>query len=154
MRSIIYFEKEYSVHEFIKLNVIANRGTQNNIDKNEMLQYCEADGIEITGKESKEELFEIMCENGYTDEKWEMIAGVGVSSLDIQKEFNISHQDVKRLEKFGVLKVVGSYRTRAYGKYIYPPLYSVIQFAETTQEQMNDWLRQYPKGTRMKKLTN
>lgn len=149
MRKINYFDKEYTLHEFIELNVLANRGTQNNIDKAVMIEYCKNDNIKITGKESKKELFELMCENGYSDEKWEEIAGIGVVSGAYQKQFNITHADVKRLEKFNVLKVVGTLRTRAYGKYIYSPLYSVSQFFTYEQNDIDRLLLLYPKGKRL-----
>lgn len=38
------------------------------------------------------------------------------------------------LEKKGILKVVGEYRFRAYGKYMYAPLYDIFQFASIPEE--------------------
>ena len=58
----------------------------------------------------------------------------GVSSKNYQDTFAITHKDVKRLEKKGILKVVGEYRFRAYGKYMYAPLYDIFQFASIPEE--------------------
>lgn len=88
-------------------------------------------------------------ENGVTCE--EMARHVGVSSQIYQKTFGISHQDVKRLEKHGVLKVVSYYQYRAFGDYHFAPLYDVYQFGRMTDKDMQNLLEEYPKGKKVKK---
>lgn len=80
---------------------------------------------------------------------WQRNLG-GVSSQVYQNTFNITHQDVKRLEKHGVLKKVGEYRFRAYGRYNYAPLYDVYQYAQMTENDMQDLLKKYPKGKKVR----
>lgn len=153
LRKITYFGQEYTPHEYIKLNVVTNRGSHNNIDRAVMVEYCKGDNIPITGKESKAELFDIMCENGYTDERWEEIAKVGVISTDYQKEFGISHTDVKRLEKFQAIKTIAFISSRAYGKHMHTPLYSLSQFLSFNQNDIDALLLEYPKGKRINSTT-
>lgn len=66
--------------------------------------------------------------------------GVGVSSQVYQAAFNITHKDIKRLEK-RYPKKVGEYRFRAFGRYNYAPLYDVYQYAQMTDEAMGDMLK-------------
>ena len=49
--------------------------------------------------------------------------------------------DVKCLERNGVLKKVGKYRFRAFGKYNYAPLYDLYQYAQMTDDAMEDMLK-------------
>ena len=41
----------------------------------------------------------------------------------------------------GVLKKVGKYRFRAFGKYNYAPLYDLYQYAQMTDDAMEDMLK-------------
>lgn len=52
----------------------------------------------------KEELFDLLCNNGFEYKQFANLFGIGVSSQVYQSAFNITHQDVKRLERNGVLK--------------------------------------------------
>lgn len=78
--------------------------------------------------------------------------GIGVTSSLYQQTFGITHQEVKRLERLGVLRVVGYYFPREYGKDLKVPFYDIKQYENMTQEEMDDLLRKYPKGTRRKSL--
>lgn len=92
-------------------------------------------------------LFSVLLNNtDYDLRKLAHLKNIGVSSQDYQREFGISHQEVKRLEKFGVLQVVDTYRVRNYGKYLFVPLYDVCQFEDMTTEDMQQFLEKYPKG--------
>lgn len=52
----------------------------------------------------KEELFDLLCNNGFEYKQFADLFGIGVSSQVYQSAFNITHQDVKCLERNGVLK--------------------------------------------------
>ncbi len=90
-------------------------------------------------------MFDLLINNGFTYKKLAESFEVGVSSQVYQKTFNITHQDVKRLERRGILKKVGEYRFRAFGKYNYAPLYDVYQYAEMTDDDMRNMLKEYPR---------
>lgn len=77
--------------------------------------------------------------------------GIGVTSSLYQQTFGMTHQDVKRLERLGALRVVGGYFHREYGKNLKVPFYDIKQFENMTQEEMDDLLKKYPKGVRRKR---
>lgn len=107
--------------------------------------------LDYKKKMKKNEIFDLLIENGCEYKQLAEEFGVGVSSHIYQSTFNISHQDVKRLEKHGALKKVGEYRFRAYGKYNYAPLYDVYQYAQMSDNYMHDLLKKYPKGKKLNK---
>lgn len=137
MRKIKYFDKELTVEEFVKKEICKNGGTQSVAFKDSLIGLCESLKIPCNDKMSKNELFDLLVTNGHDYRDFAEKFGVGVSSQVYQKEFNITHKDVKRMEKKGILKVVGEYRFRAYGKYMYAPLYDVYQFCEITEKELN-----------------
>ena len=92
-------------------------------------------------KKKKEEVFGLLINNGFEYKQLAEMFGVGVSSQVYQAAFNITHKDIKRLEKNGILKKVGEYRFRAFGRYNYAPLYDVYQYAQMTDEAMGDMLK-------------
>ena len=75
--------------------------------------------------------------------------GIGVRSTDYQRTFQITHADVKRLEKFEALNVIGTYVVRDYGKYLDCPIYDLEQFDAMTEKDMQKLLEEYPKGKRI-----
>ena len=133
MRKINYFDREVTVEEYVK----------------SLYEMCQERGIPCKKSLPKEEFWNFLMEDGVTCE--EMAKHVGVSSQVYQKAFGISHQDVKRLERHGVLKVVSHYQYRAFGDYHLAPLYDVYQFGRMTDEDMQKLLEEYPKGKRVKK---
>lgn len=140
MRNIKRFDKEYSIEEYIKIEILSNRGTQCMAFSEDLRYLCEKANIPVTGKETKEAMYDKLISNGYTPKMLAEEFGVGVSSQVYQQEFNITHKDVKRLEKSGKIRKVGEYRFRAYGKYLYAPLYDAYQFASMTENEMQDML--------------
>lgn len=152
MRNINYFGEDISVEEYVKKEICKNSGTQSIAFKPQLISLCNSVGIEYEDKMSKAELFELLINNGYEYKQLAEQFGVGVSSQVYQNAFNITHQDVKRLGKHGVLKKVGEYRFRAYGKYNYAPLYDIYQYAQLTDDDMEKLLKEYPKGKKMNKV--
>ena len=150
MKRINYFGEEFSIEEFVKKEICKNSGTQSVAFKEELISLCESIGIDYEKKMCKAELFDLLINNGCEYKQLAEKFGVGVSSQVYQNTFNITHQDVKRLEKHGVLKKVGEYRFRAYGRYNYAPLYDVYQYAQMTENDMQDLLKKYPKGKKVR----
>ena len=109
--------------------------------KNSLFHYAALQGIECNEKMKKEELFDLLCNNGFEYKQFADLFGIGVSSQVYQRAFNITHQEVKRLERNGVLKIVGKYRFRAFGKYCYAPLYDLYQYAQMTDDEMKNMLK-------------
>ena len=60
----------------------------------------------------------------------------------------VTNADIKRLEKFEILKVIGYQEFRAYGKLKYASIYDLEQFMNMTEEQIKSYLKEYPKGKR------
>ena len=150
MRKIKTSYAEYTVEQYIAKEVCANKGTNSTVYKGKLFKMCEERGIETKKSATKEELYKLLSENGVTAHEFALENGIGVGSVVYQNTFNITHADVKRLERIGILKVVGWQQYRAFGDYQYAPLYDIIQFAELTEEQMQELLVKYPKGYRRK----
>lgn len=127
--------------EYVKAEICKNAGTQSLAFKEQLVLLCNSAGIECDEKKKKEEVFEQLINNGFEYKQLAEMFGVGVSSQVYQATFNITHKDVKRLEKKGILKKVGRYRFRAFGRYNYAPLYDVYQYAQMTDEAMGDMLK-------------
>lgn len=141
MRNINFWGENLSVDEYVKAEICKNAGTQSLAFKEQLVLLCNSAGIECDEKKKKEEVFEQLINNGFEYKQLAEMFGVGVSSQVYQATFNITHKDVKRLEKTGILKKVGRYRFRAFGRYNYAPLYDVYQYAQMTDEAMGDMLK-------------
>ncbi len=141
MRNINFFGENLSVDEYVKREICKNAGTQSLAFKEQLVLLCNSAGIECDEKKKKEEVFELLINNGFEYKQLAEMFGVGVSSQVYQATFNITHKDVKRLQKKGILKKVGRYRFRAFGRYNYAPLYDVYQYAQMTDEDMSDMLK-------------
>lgn len=151
MREIQYFDTELTVEEYIRKEILKNAGTQNVAMKSDLEKMCDTCEIPHDKTTTKEELLNALLEYGISYKEIASCFSVGVSSQVYQKAFGISHTDVKRLEKHGVLEVVGTYRYRAFGQYNYAPLYDIYQYAEMSDEDMKQLLEQHPKGKRVKR---
>ena len=149
MAKLIRFEKEMTLEEYVIAEVCANYGTQTRVTV-PVLKHI-LDVCEITYKKNatKEEMIRQLYEY-YQD--WLIVArelDVGVKINQYVAAFPfVTNADIKRLEKFEVLKVVGYQEFRAYGKYKYAALYDLEQFMNMTAEQMQEYLKEYPKGKR------
>ena len=146
MRNINFWGENLSVDEYVKAEICKNAGTQSLAFKEQLVLLCNSAGIECDEKKKKEEVFELLINNGFEYKQLAEMFGVGVSSQVYQAAFNITHKDIKRLEKNGILKKVGEQRFRAFGRYNYAPLYDVYQYAQMTDEDMSDILRKYSKS--------
>ena len=77
------------------------------------------------------------------------LASVGVSSLELQKKFGITNNEVKKMEKGGFITVVGTEPFRMYDKNRYANLYSPYDYFKSEEEIIN-WLVEHPKGRKSK----
>ena len=116
MRTIKYFNKEISVDEFIKQQIIRNDGTRSLVYKHKLVEECEKRNIKTAVTSTKEQLTELLADSGMSYKELADRYGIGVTSKNYQEAFGITHKQVKKLEKKGILKVVGNYEFRAYGR--------------------------------------
>ena len=137
MRNINFFGENLSVDEYVKSEICKNAGTQSLAFKEQLILLLNSTGIECDEKMKKVEVFELLINNGFEYRQLAEMFGVGVSS----QVYQATHKDVKRLQKKGILKKVGRYRFRAFGRYNYAPLYDVYQYAQMTDEDMSDMLK-------------
>lgn len=149
MAKLIRFEKEVSLEEYVIAEVRANYGISTRITVSVLKHMLDECKISYKNNATKEQMVYQLHEH-YKD--WGIVAkelGVGVKVNQYMEAFPfITKADVKRLEKFKVLKVVGYQEFRAYGKYNYAPLYDLEQFMNMTDEQLQNYLKEYPKGKR------
>lgn len=104
MRNINFWGENLSVDEYVKAEICKNAGTQSLAFKEQLVLLCNSAGIECDEKKKKEEVFELLINNGFEYKQLAEMFGVGVSSQVYQAAFNITHKDIKRLEKNGILK--------------------------------------------------
>ncbi len=142
MRTIKCFGKEFTADEFIKREICKNAGMESVVYKEELVYLCETRGISYKQKMTKEELFDLLIENGSEYKELAETFCVGVGSQVYQTAFGISHQDVKYLEKKGILKKAGEYRFRAFGEYCYAPLYSINQYICISEAEIHSILEE------------
>ncbi|MBR2045332.1 MAG: hypothetical protein IJ958_04260 [Agathobacter sp.] len=143
MRTIRYWRNDISVEEFIKREIVKNAGPDSVVFKDQLIGLCKELEISFETKMSKEDLFNALLDAGHT---YQMLAEhfkIGVSSQVYQQSFGITHSDVKSLENKKVLKVVGYYDFRAFGRYNSAPLYDVYQYANMSDDDMKQLLQEY-----------
>lgn len=147
-----YMDQFNSPEEFIRHEICANRGTQNVIDKDELATLACSFGIEVDEKKlTKDEIYLRMRKSVSVEDIAAHCQHLGVSSFNFQQKFGITHEEVKRMARFGFIKITGSQRIRLYGKYRNVDLYSVFDYFRLSQEDVDEWLRMHPKGTRQSK---
>lgn len=71
---------------------------------------------------------------------------VGVPSIDWQRKFDITNQDVKRMAEKGFLTVTGSEEFAMYGKTRRADTYSPYQFYTLTRKEIHQWLKADRRG--------
>lgn len=107
--------------------------------KNTLIQLAQENDCEINNKASKKDVALLLADKvGYA--RLQELVHTGVSSQDFQEKFEICHDDVKRMERKGFLKVTGYYQARMYGKYRKVPLYDAFQYFGLTKIEIDEWL--------------
>jgi len=151
MAKLIRYEKEMSLEEYVIAEVCANYGTQTRVTASYLKKMLDACKVSYKKGATKEDMIRKLYEH-YQD--WEIVArelAVGVKVNQYVAAFPfVKNADIKRLEKFEVLRVVGYQEFRAYGQYKYAPIYDLVQFMNMSEEEMRGYLEEYPKGKRKK----
>lgn len=134
MRKIKYFDNELSVKEYIKIQLVRNDGTKSLVYRQDLIDECKSRNIQTKATSIKEQLVELLVNNGVTYKELASKYKIGVTSKAYQDTFGINHNQVKKLEKKKVIDVVGQYEFRAYGRNLKAPLYDIYQFASIPEE--------------------
>ena len=134
MRKIKYFDNELSVEEYIKIQLVRNDGTKSLVYRQDLIDECKLGNIQTKATSTKEQLVELLVNNGVTYKELDSNYKIGVTSKAYQDTFGINHNQVKKLEKKKVIDVVGQYEFRAYGRNLTAPLYDIYQFASIPEE--------------------
>ena len=150
-RTFRYFDKEYTFDEWVRREILKNKGTDNIAQTKDLEKICSEIGITHKNNISKAELFDLLLQAGFSSEKFAKRFAIGVGSHAFQDTFGITNEDVKRLERHGALTVVSKERYRAFGKNCYAPLYDLTEICHLTDEDMQALLKAYPKQVRRKK---
>lgn len=112
-----YMDKYTSPEEFIRAEVVANRGTDSIVTKDLLIDKIRSTALEPDenlDKMTKVQLFDLLVE--LIGKKAYTVFPVGVTSIAYQLKFGIEHKDVKKMEKAGLITVTGHRRFRAFGK--------------------------------------
>ena len=134
MRKVKYFEHEISVEEYIKIQIVKNDGIRSLVYRQDLINKCESRNIQAKATSTKEQLVELLVENGVSYKELAEKYKIGVTSKVYQETFGITHAQVKKLEKKNVIDVVGQQAFRAYGTDLKAPLYDAYQFASIPEE--------------------
>lgn len=134
MRKIKYFDRELSIEEYIKIQLVRNDGTKSLVYRQDLIDECKSRNIQTKVTSTKEQLVELLVNNGVTYKELASKYKIGVTSKAYQDTFGINHNQVKKLEKKKVIDVVGQYEFRAYGRNLTAPLYDIYQFASIPEE--------------------
>lgn len=134
MRKIKYFDSELSIEEYIKIQIVRNDGTKSLVYRQDLIYECKSRNIQTKATSTKEQLVELLVNNGVTYKELASKYKIGVTSKAYQDTFGINHNQVKKLEKKKVIDVVGQYEFRAYGRNLTAPLYDIYQFASIPEE--------------------
>lgn len=119
-----------------------NMGTENCIDKIQLLKLAEENDFSFEPDISKEKIAKILMQQIGAEALADKCSHMGVSSYNFQQKFGITNADVKLLAQTGFLKVTGTERYRSFGRYRYASLYSVFQYFQLTPTEVQKQLKQ------------
>lgn len=122
-----YMDKFATPEEFLQRELCKNKGTQNCINKAELVKIAVECGVRCTGKESKSELVKIVIEK-LGGKELERRCNVGVSSHCFCEKYGITKEGLKKLARKGTITITGIARFHAYGSTYEAPLYSVYDY--------------------------
>lgn len=135
-----YMDRFATPEEFIRSEILANRGDNNVVNKAELLTVLgwKSDTDERLDRLTKAQLFDKVVDM-YGAQAYSMFP-VGVNSICFQIKFGINHKDVLKLAKSGILTVTGERKFRKYGKYLYAKVYSAFDYFRLTSETVQQHL--------------
>ncbi len=127
-----------NMRSFIEHKLKINAGSQVGIEapsKDEIVSFCSKQGINIKGL-TKEQLVEKINELNISNEVLinHFSKYLGIHSSKFQEKFGVDHKTIKKLENKGLLPVMYKQRTRAFGKYLYVPMYSATVYFYATDD--------------------
>ena len=64
MRKVKYFDYEVSVEEYIKIQIVKNDGNRSLVYRQDLINECESRNIQTKVTSTKEQLVELLVENG------------------------------------------------------------------------------------------
>lgn len=141
------YEEFKTAEEYLDWLFLSNRGTENFVKKDDLKRLAQSYKLPFTDTATKEELYNLIL-SCVTHRELARKFNAGVSSYEYQHKFNISGEEVKRMERLGFISITGQKTFHAYGKYLKAPLYDVFEFYLLTPEYVQEILRQNPKGTK------
>ena len=134
-----YMSKFSGPEEFIRAQVIANHGNKSIVPKaalvNDVTYYKLHDSPEQL---SKAELFDVLVA-GIGESAYRLYP-VGISSINWQDKFGITHKDVRTMAKGGFITVAGKMEFRLYGRTCFADTYSPFDYFRLTPEVVHAWL--------------
>lgn len=156
MSNLILYDREVTLEQYIRYEVARNDGMRTRLSSSVMKAFLADLNIKHRKNITKSEILDLIYTHNGND--WERVAellqiGVGVNQYLNAFSF-VTKADIKRLEKLGILKVVGYQEFRAYGKECHAVLYDILQYIGMTDAAMQNLLLEYPKGKRANKCRN
>lgn len=135
-----FMDKYSSPEEFIRAEVIANRGTKNVMDKEDLLNLLATtpDYSDDFEKKTKAEIYDKLL--AVMGKELYGFIPAGVSSWAFQMKFGITNYDVRKMAKHGLIKVTGKSEFRQYGRYCIADTYSPFDYFRLTTEEVHTWL--------------
>lgn len=132
-----YLDNFSSPEEFIRSEILANRGSKNVISKAMLVEVAgwKAENGEKLERKSKEQLLDMIIEQ-YGVKAYSMFP-IGVNSINFQIKFGIRQDQVKKLVKAGVITVTGERKFRMYGRDCYAKVYSPYDYFRLTFEEVH-----------------
>lgn len=151
MAELYYFGEKVSPQYYIRNMILSNDGVRTYVRVSDMHNLLDKLSLPYSKNDTRNDLLNILLENSYD---WQFIAkefkiGVNVKAYTDAFDF-LSNGDIKRFEKFGLLKVVGHQCFCAYGRKCYVSLYDLYQFLDLSEADMRKMLIDCPKGKRTK----
>lgn len=147
MAELICSGYKYSLEEYIRQQVSVNNGASTRIQAHILQDILEKLNIKCKKSATKDELLTLIFDYYKSWIKVAEILKIGVKVNYYTNAFSfIEQSDIKRLERFGIIKVIGKEQFRAYGKYLFATLYDLEQFIKMTDDDMKVLLEQFPKG--------
>lgn len=141
------YEEFKTAEEYLDWMFLSNLGTDSLVKKDELKKIAEFYDIEFKDNATKEELYKLVLPK-ITYRGMIREFNAGVSSYEYKHKFNITGDEVKRMERLGFITVSGHQTFRAYGRTLKANVYDVYEFYSLTHEIVQDFLRLNPKGTR------
>ena len=137
--------------ELIIGKISENRGTQNFMNKSELIKLAQENNIDDVSDKNDKRIIAIKVAEKIGYSELASKASVGVNSYELQKKFGITNNEVKKMADGGFITVVGKEQFRLYGKTRYANLYSPYDYFKSEEEVIN-WLVENSKKEDFRKM--